>query len=197
MEPAVLTLALQALFVLLAFAWRTVAQLRETGGTGFVAHRERGLQAKAAGLALTGGLLAVVVGTALADTRGRWDAVAVLGIAAMLAGLLVTLIAQRAMGASWRIGVDTEERTELVTAGLFGRVRNPIFTGMLLFAAGSALTVPTVVTALGLVAAVAGTVAQVQLVEEPHLRRLHGPAYDGYVARTGRFLPSRAGVAHE
>ena len=107
MEPTVLTLLLQALFVLLAFAWRTVAQLRETGGTGFVAHRERGLQAKAAGLALTGGLLAVVV------------------------------------------------------------------------------------------AALAGIVAQVQLVEEPLLRRLHGPAYDDYVARTGRFLPSRAGVAHE
>ena len=49
MEPAALTLLLQALFVLLAFGWRTVAQLRETGGTGFVAHRERGLQADPAG----------------------------------------------------------------------------------------------------------------------------------------------------
>ena len=196
MEPVVLSLLLQALFVLLAFGWRTVVQLRKTGGTGFVAHRERGLQAKAAGLALTVGLLAVVVGTASADTRGGWDAVSVLGVAVMLAGLLVTLSAQRAMGSSWRIGVDADERTELVTAGLFGRVRNPIFTGMLLFAGGSALTVPTVVTVLGLVAAVAGIVAQVHLVEEPHLRRLHGPAYDGFVARTGRFLPSRAGVAH-
>jgi protein-S-isoprenylcysteine O-methyltransferase Ste14 len=50
----------------------------------------------------------------------------------MLAGLLVTLPAQRAIGESWRIGVDPDERTELVTAGLFGRLRTPIFTGMLL-----------------------------------------------------------------
>ena len=58
MEPAALTLLLQALFVLLVFGWRTVAQLRETGGTGFFAHRERGLQDKAASLALTVGLIA-------------------------------------------------------------------------------------------------------------------------------------------
>ena len=107
----------------------------------------------------------------------------------MLGGLLVTLAAQRAMGESWRIGVDPDERTELVTAGLFGRVRNPIFTGMLLFAAGSALAVPTPVTVLGLLAAAAGITAQVRLVEEPHLRRQHGPAYDAYARTAGRFLP--------
>jgi hypothetical protein len=41
------------MFVLLAFGWRTVAQARATGSTGFVAHRERGPVAKAAGAALT------------------------------------------------------------------------------------------------------------------------------------------------
>ena len=141
MGPVTTALVLQGLFVLLAFGWRTVAQARATGSTGFVAHRERGPIAKTAGAALTLGLLAVVAGTVLADDR-PWDALAVAGTAAMLGGLLVTLAAQRAMGESWRIGVDPDERTELVTAGLFGRIRNPIFTGMLLFAAGSALAVP-------------------------------------------------------
>ena len=120
---------------------------------------------------------------------------AVLGAAAMLAGLLVTLAAQRAMGESWRIGVDPHERTELVTAGLLGRVRNPIFAGMLLFAAGSALAVPTPLTVLGLVLATAGVAAQVVLVEEPHLRRQHGTDYDAYVSRSGRFLPGLARAA--
>lgn len=187
MGPVTTTLALQAAFVLLAFGWRTLAQLRTTGSTGFVAHRERGLTAKAAGLALTLGLLAVVAGTLLADSRG-WDAFAAVGLLAMLGGLVLCLVAQHAMGASWRIGVDPDESTTLVTTGLFGRVRNPIFTAMLLFAAGSTLAVPTVVTALGFVVAAAGIVAQVLFVEEPHLRRQHGSDYDGYVARTGRFL---------
>lgn len=194
MGPVTTTLALQAVFVLLAFGWRTAAQLKATGSTGFVAHRERGFTAKAAGLALTVGLLVVVAGTVLADGKD-WDALAALGTAAMLGGLVLCLAAQRSMGLSWRIGVDPDERTDLVTTGLFGRVRNPIFTAIIAFAAGSALAVPTALTVLGLVLATAGIVAQVLLVEEPHLRRQHGPAYDAYSARSGRFLPALAKVA--
>lgn len=188
MGPVTTALVLQVLFVALAFGWRTAAQLRATGSTGFVAHRERGPAAKAAGLALTLGLCAVLAGTALADTR-EWDAAAGVGTAAMISGLVLCLAAQRAMGASWRIGVDPDERTSLVTTGLFGRVRNPIFTAMLLFAGGSTLVAPTPITVLGLATAAAGIVAQVLLIEEPHLRRQHGSAYDGYLSRTGRFLP--------
>jgi protein-S-isoprenylcysteine O-methyltransferase Ste14 len=33
-------------------------------------------------------------------------------------------------GASWRIGVDPDERTTLVTSGPFAIARNPIFTAM-------------------------------------------------------------------
>lgn len=192
MGPVTTTLVLQGVFVLLAFGWRTVAQARSTGSTGFVAHRERGAVAKAAGAVLTVGLLAVVAGTALAPGARGWGALAVLGTAAMLAGLVVTLAAQQAMGPSWRIGVDPDERTGLVTAGLFGRVRNPIFSGMLLFVTGSVLAVPTPVTVLGLLAATAGICAQVRLVEEPHLRRQHADAYEAYLARTARFLPRRS-----
>ena len=194
MGPVTTTLLLQAAFVLLASGWRTVAQLRATGSTGFVAHRERGLVAKAAGLALTVGLLVVVAGTALADRRD-WEAPAYVGVLAMLGGLVLCLAAQRAMGVSWRIGVDPDERTDLVTTGLFASVRNPIFTAMILFAAGSAVAVPTVVTVLGLVLATAGIVTQVLVVEEPHLRRQHGSVYDAYAARSGRFLPSFARAA--
>ncbi len=39
-----------------------------------------------------------------------------------------------------------------------------------------------------MVALVIGIVGQVVLIEKPHLRRQHGSAYEGYQARTGRFL---------
>ena len=48
-----------------------------------------------------------------------------------------------AMGASWRIGVDPEETTELVTGGVFGLCRNPIYTFMVIAWVGFALLVPT------------------------------------------------------
>jgi protein-S-isoprenylcysteine O-methyltransferase Ste14 len=188
MGPVAATLFLQGAFVLLAFGWRTAAQVRATGSTGFVAHRERGAVAKAAGAALTLGLLAIVAGTVLAEPAD-WTAIGVIGIAAMLGGLVLCLVAQRAMGASWRIGVDPDERTDLVTTGLFDRVRNPIFTATLIFAAGSALTVTSPITVLGLFAAAAGIVAQVRLVEEPHLAAAHGQAFEDYTRRAGRFLP--------
>lgn len=47
------------------------------------------------------------------------------------------LAAQQAMGRSWRIGVDTDERTELVTEGVFGLVRNPVFTAMIVAVGGT------------------------------------------------------------
>ena len=146
------------------------------------------MAATGAGLALTVGLLAVVAGTVLAGDRG-WDLLGALGTAAMLGGLLLCLAAQQSMGLSWRIGVDPDERTDLVTTGLFAKVRNPIFTAMLLFAGGSALAVPTPVTVGGLLLATAGIVAQVMNIEEPYLRRQHGLTYDDYQARSGRFLP--------
>jgi protein-S-isoprenylcysteine O-methyltransferase Ste14 len=54
---------------------------------------------------------------------------------------------------------------------------------------GVVLMVPTWVSALALVALVAGVQLQVRAVEEPYLRAVHGAAYDAYAARTGRFVP--------
>src|SRR3546814_15382651 len=61
------------------------------------------------------------------------------GTVLAVAGIAATLYAQRDMGESWRIGVDPSETTTLVLRGVFGLVRNPIFTAMLIFAAGITL----------------------------------------------------------
>ncbi len=106
-----------------------------------------------------------------------------------MAGLGLTLLAQQHMGASWRIGVDPDERTELVTGGVFARVRNPIFSAMVLFGVGVALTSGDVLSALGAAALAAGMALQVLAVEKPYLRRTHGQAYERYLRGSGRFLP--------
>lgn len=188
MDPTRTTLFLQAAFALTAFGWRLVMQRRRTGSTGFVVQRDRGLIAKVTGLSMVIGVVLLAAGTVLAP-ESDWSTLAVAGTAAMICGLTLTLAAQQAMGASWRIGVDPKERTELITAGLFGRVRNPIFTAMLTFALGGVLAVPGLVTGLGFCALAAGIVGQVRLVEEPYLSRQHGPDYEHYRARTGRFFP--------
>jgi protein-S-isoprenylcysteine O-methyltransferase Ste14 len=110
--------------------------------------------------------------------RPGWRA---LGLACGGAGFALTLAAQLQMGASWRVGVDVRERTELVTSGLFRFVRNPIFSAMLLALAGLALLVPNSVSLLALVSSLAGPIrcaargAHLRARRSPRLGRAHGP----------------------
>ncbi|MER6610859.1 isoprenylcysteine carboxylmethyltransferase family protein [Streptomyces sp. NPDC000927] len=112
------------------------------------------------------------------------------GLALTLAGMALTTVAQSAMGASWRDGVDAGERTALVTSGLFAHVRNPGFSAMAITALGLGLMVPNLIAGSALVALLAAAQLQVQVVEEPYLASVHGDDYAAYSAGTGRFLPA-------
>jgi len=85
--------------------------------------------------------------------------------------------------------VDATERTELVTAGPFALVRNPIFAAMLPTSLGLVLLVPNVVALVGFVALFAALQVQTRAVEEPYLIATHGQTYVTYAARVGRFFP--------
>lgn len=192
-----LALILFALYFALAFGLRTAIQLRRTGSTGFVGLRGRvgsveWLGGVGFGLALVLGVLGPVLAVV-----GALDPIAALdgrvghavGAVMTVFGILSTLLAQLAMGTSWRIGVDETERTELVTEGPFAIVRNPIFGAMLPTALGLVLLVPNVVAIAGLVMLATALQVQTRAIEEPYLLRTHGEQYASYAARVGRFLP--------
>lgn len=113
------------------------------------------------------------------------------GASTYAAGFALCRVAQARLGDSWRAGVRPAEQTPLITAGPFARVRNPFFSGWLLVALGMGVLAPNVVSASGFVVLVVALHVLVLGVEEPHLRRIHGAAYESYRAATGRFLPSR------
>lgn len=78
---------------------------------------------------------------------------------------------------------------ELVAAGPFAFVRNPIFSAMVPAFAGTALPVPNAAAILGVAALVAAVEIQVRLLHEPHLPRAHGARLTGNlvgVVREGR-----------
>ena len=85
--------------------------------------------------------------------------------------------------------MDPKERTDLITHGIFGHVRNPVFTAMIAAQAGTSLLAPTWLAVLGLGLLVAGVELQVRWIEEPYLLAAHGAGYAEYSTRTGRFLP--------
>jgi protein-S-isoprenylcysteine O-methyltransferase Ste14 len=95
--------------------------------------------------------------------------------------------AQETMGRSWRIGVDTSVRTDLVIHGVFAISRNPVFLGMRIVLLGLFLILPNALSLLILV--LADTLMQVQVrLEEQHLLALHGDAYREYGRRTRRWI---------
>ena len=110
-----------------------------------------------------------------------------LGWFCLVVSLLWMLIAQAQMGASWRIGIDSANRTELVSKGLFSISRNPIFLSTRVALLGFFLVAPNAAT-LALLAA-AEVIIQVQVrLEENHLLGLHGSAYEQYFSKVPRWL---------
>jgi protein-S-isoprenylcysteine O-methyltransferase Ste14 len=205
MTRALLGLVLFVGCFALCFGVRTLVQVVRYGDTGWRFHRAggRGMLAQALlvvsiGLLLVGIVAAVVAGeaheprgvVALARTGTALGAIAaIVGVVLVVVGVATMLVAQWQMAASWRIGVDEAERTELVTGGLFRWVRNPIYSAMSLVVIGEALLVPNALAAVALVVGLAGLEVQVRGVEEPYLRASHGPTYTSWAATSGRFVP--------
>lgn len=73
---------------------------------------------------------------------------------------------------------------------MFGAVRNPIFTGMLVFGVGVTAMAPNIVALLGFLLLVLVIEVQVRRVEEPYLRTVHGEPYAAYLTQVGRFVPA-------
>jgi protein-S-isoprenylcysteine O-methyltransferase Ste14 len=200
MDRPIIALVLLVAFYLLSFGVRTVVHRRRTGSSGFLGiARHSGLAGRLGGAAF---VVALVAGIAapLAEMSGLIDPliappseIAAVGVALGLAGIAGTWWAQSAMGKSWRIGVSDSERTELIEHGPFRRIRNPIFSFMILTAFGLALLLPNILSIGAVVLLVAGVELQVRFVEEPYLARTHGDAYRDYCRRVGRFIP---GLGH-
>jgi protein-S-isoprenylcysteine O-methyltransferase Ste14 len=200
---AAVALALYGVSVVLTFGVRIAVQLRRTGSSGL-----RGL-ARGAGPRewLTGALFIVALAMGVAapvlalldvvEPIPALDGVVghAIGFALAAGGIVLTFCAQLAMGDSWRIGVDHEERTQLVTGGPFKLARNPIYSALMQTVLGLVLLVPSVVAMAGFIALVTALELQVRGIEEPYLLRTHGDAYADYAAQVGRFVPGM-GLLH-
>ncbi len=194
---AITALILYMIFAALGLGWRSWTQYRHTGSTGF-----RGIHGRPGSLewfAGAGFVAAILAGLAapLLQLLGILTPVALLqaptiqttGTVLAIAGIAATLYAQHDMGQSWRIGVDPSETTTLVRHGVFARVRNPIFTAMLIFAAGITLMTPNPLALAAFLVLLVTIELQVRVVEEPYLNTAHGQAYRDYCETVGRFVP--------
>jgi len=191
-----MALVLFSIFGILGFGWRSWVQYRRTGSTGFRGISAGGLTERVAGIGFVVALIVAVSAPILQETKvveplrmlsAVW--VQTVGIVVATAGIAATVYAQLDMGDSWRIGLDVNETTTLVHTGVFGRIRNPIYTAMFTFGIGIVLVTPNLVAGAGLILLIATIELQVRRVEEPYLLRTHGDTYRAYTASVGRFIP--------
>lgn len=118
---------------------------------------------------------------------GAYGAFRLAAAAIAVVCLAFTIRCWARMGSDWRMEAS-RDNTNLITDGLFARVRHPIYAFSVLLMLSSAAILPSVPMVV---------VAIVHIVlmnlkarnEERHLLQTHGDAYARYVARTGRFFP--------
>jgi protein-S-isoprenylcysteine O-methyltransferase Ste14 len=111
-----------------------------------------------------------------------------LGVLIALTAFIATLFCWKRMGKSWRMGIDPNEKTQLIFTGPYAYVRHPIYALSSLMMLGSVLAVPSILML------VLGAIHLLFLQwearrEEQYLVQLHGPAYESYCRNVGRFLP--------
>lgn len=105
-----------------------------------------------------------------------------------VAGFIATLICWKRMGKSWRMGINPNERTQLIFSGPYGYVRHPIYALQCVLLVASYVAVPTDLMAI--VAIIGICLLQWEARrEEKYLVQLHGESYQTYLNAVGRFLP--------
>nr|WP_321453104.1 isoprenylcysteine carboxylmethyltransferase family protein [uncultured Carboxylicivirga sp.] len=117
----------------------------------------------------------------------KHEALVWVGFSLIHLAFILIFIAQRNMANEWRIGIDSENKVNLITKGLFGISRNPIFLGVILVFIGLFLIIPNAVTAIILVSGVLVIQVQVRLEEEFLLKTL-GDEYRTYMKKVKRWL---------
>lgn len=112
----------------------------------------------------------------------------VTGLVIGLAGLSLCLYAQKKMGTSWRVGIDEQSATSLVTTGLYAYIRNPTYVGLFFFNLGLWIIWPT--WAMFLLNLLFVLFLEVQVrCEEDFLTAAHGEEYLMYKRQTKRYIP--------
>ncbi len=109
------------------------------------------------------------------------------GLILLLISFLWTSVAQYQMSKSWRIGIDYEEKTELINSGLFKYSRNPIFLGVLLSYLGTFLIIPNILSFSIMLVTFVTIQTQVRL-EEEYLESVQGQEYLDYKKKVRRWL---------
>jgi protein-S-isoprenylcysteine O-methyltransferase Ste14 len=138
------------------------------------------------------GIAAVAVAIVLRGVGGHAlqvhsAAIGAVGVAVFAAGLALAVWARVILGRNWGMPTTQRAEPELITAGPYGVIRHPIYTGILLALVGTALATDLIALAIAVV--VGAYFVWAATVEERNLTATFPSAYPAYRARTRMLIP--------
>jgi protein-S-isoprenylcysteine O-methyltransferase Ste14 len=143
-------------------------------------------------MAVAGFIVPIVWATSsvltFADHPALWPAIGS-GAAIQLAALYLFHRAHADLGTNWSSKLQLFDAHELITTGVYSRIRHPMYLSLILFGAGQALVVPNWIAAP---ACLVGTIVLCALrvgPEEAMMRDRFAQEYETYMERTGRLWP--------
>jgi protein-S-isoprenylcysteine O-methyltransferase Ste14 len=112
-----------------------------------------------------------------------------LGIFVAVASLVLFRLTHRALGRNWSVSLDVREDHQLITDGIYRKIRHPMYSAFWLWAAAQALLLPNWVAGfagfVGFGILFFGRIAE----EERMMLEAFGDRYREYMARTYRVIP--------
>jgi len=114
--------------------------------------------------------------------------VQIVGLSVCLLGLSLAIWSRQVLGSNWSAEIEVKEQHELVTAGPYGLIRHPIYSGGILALAGTLLVSGQLRVLILLVIVTVGMVLRAK-TEEQLMQKEFAEGYAAYKRRTKMLVP--------
>jgi protein-S-isoprenylcysteine O-methyltransferase Ste14 len=111
------------------------------------------------------------------------------GVACLALGLVLFHRSHADLGTNWSITLELREEHQLVTGGIYRRIRHPMYLALLLYSLGQALALPNWIAGPSYLATFGVLFLLRFRAEERMMLEKFGAAYRDYMARTKRLVP--------
>ena len=186
-------LGLVLLFFILAFAVKNIKTYFSTGES------IRGRSKKLTASILLSTLIYILILLRLIIIEPGWileihppgyEILKIIGLAFVAIGFFMGIFSLIAMKNSWRVGIKYDQKTALVTSGIYRISRNPYFFSYDLLILGFIFVFPSPILVILYVPLVI-VFHKMILEEEKYLENVHGEVYLLYKRRVNRYLTLR------
>jgi protein-S-isoprenylcysteine O-methyltransferase Ste14 len=111
------------------------------------------------------------------------------GVVCLVAGLWLFYRSHADLGTNWSVTLQVRDHHELITRGVYRRIRHPMYTALFLFALGQALVLPNWFAAPSYLITFGILFAFRVRAEERMMLNEFGEKYATYMATTKRLVP--------